>query len=263
MAGDRPSFEELNAYVDKELPADRAAEIARHIANDASIAHTVSVLAQLRSTLPHSIEAPDLEVPSLKPTRKRWLVAASIVFLLLACGTTLLSMRGLSGGSQWMEAAIEAHDSWQIPNGEGNLDSNTPVREAMIREKNLTGAYIPDLSASKLSIVLVDTNPGFVDDPAILVGYAGTRGCKVSLFATTVESGGPADFRFIAQGENSAYAWRAGPLAYLLIAKGMDRKRFDLIADSVYRATIERLPFDDETRIALLNNRRQSLPCMA
>lgn len=263
MAGDRPSFEELNAYVDKELPADRAAEIARHIANDPAIARTVSVLAQLRSTLPDTIEAPVLEVPNLKPTRTRWLVAASIVFLLLACGTALISMRGLSGGSQWMEAAMEAHESWHLPTGDGDRSSNAPVREAMIREKNLTGAYIPDLSASKLSVVLVDTNPGFLDGPAILVGYAGTRGCKVSLIATTEESGGPADFRFIAQGENSAYAWRAGPLAYLLISKGMDRKRFDLIADSVYQATIERLPFDEKTRIALLDNRRQSLPCMA
>ena len=29
MAQDRPSFEELNAYVDNELSADRAADVAR------------------------------------------------------------------------------------------------------------------------------------------------------------------------------------------------------------------------------------------
>jgi hypothetical protein len=61
---------------------------------------------------------------------------------------------------------------------------------------------------------------------------------------------------------NLAYAWRAGDLAYLLAAVGMDRGRFDLLAESVHRATIERLPFDDDTRVALLDSRRKSLPCL-
>ena len=158
---------------------------------------------------------------------------------------------------------MSTHNSWRLPDNSADPSSTPLLREVINRDKSLTDAYIPDLSASKLSIVLVDMSPSFIKDPAILVGYAGTRGCKVTLVATSKELEGSGEFRFLAQGENSAYAWRSGNLEYLLIAKGMDSERFDLIAESVYRATIERLPFDDSTRTALLDSRRKSVPCMA
>jgi hypothetical protein len=266
MQRSRPSFEELNAYVDNELPADRAADVAYFIAEDVTIARNVAALARLRSTIPEAVDVPALDLPSMKQPhhpRTAWLVAASVGFLLLVSGATFFSMHEQAARSHWLETAMSTHNSWHLPEGDGAEGSATSIRETADQGENLIGAYIPDLSASKLSVVFVDTSPDSLVLPAIVVGYAGTRGCKVTLLATTEKTDNHGEFRFLTEGEISAYGWRTGKMEYLLIAQGMDRERFDLIAESVYRASTERLPFDEETRTALLESRRKSMPCMA
>lgn len=266
MQRSRPSFEELNAYVDNELPADRAADVAHFIAEDATIARNVAALARLRSTIPETVDVPALDLPSMKKKHflhAGWLVAASVGFLMLMSGVTFFLMHEQTARSNWLETAMSAHNSWHLPDGDGRESSSTFIREIADQDENLNGAYIPDLSASKLSIVFVDTSPSSLASPAIVVGYAGTRGCKVTLLATTEKTDNPGEFRFLTEGEISAYAWRTGKVEYLMIAQGMDRGRFDLIAESVYRASSERLPFDEQTRTALLESRQKSVPCMA
>ena len=42
-----------------------------------------------------------------------------------------------------------------------------------------------------------------------------------------------------------AMAWQAGPLRHLILAQGMDRGRFKMIAETVRRASLDRLPVDE------------------
>ena len=58
-----------------------------------------------------------------------------------------------------------------------------------------------------------------------------------------------------------AYIWRAGSLGYVFMAEGMDPRRFELIAASVHRTSIERAQFDKATRTALRQSRAESRPC--
>jgi hypothetical protein len=266
MHPERPSLEELNAYVDGELSAERTADVARHIAQDPAIARQVAALTRLRSVLPHAIDVPALEMPA-QPKRHRLqtmtLAAACVALLLLVSGMTILHFKERTITSAWQEAAIIAHDAWHLPPADRSGALGGVRQEAVIQDSHPSGAYVPDLSASKLSIVFVDANRELLGRPAIVIGYAGTRGCKVTLLASIGASQEADEFRFLMLGENAAYAWGAGEVDYLLIAKGMDRQRFDLIAESVFRATNERSPFDEDTRTALLDNRMKSKLCMA
>lgn len=265
MHPERPSLEELNAYVDGELSAERAADVARYIARDPAIARQVAALARLRSVLPQVIDVPALEIPA-EPRRHRFqmitLAAACVAVLLLVSGAAVY-LTERTAASPWLEAALVAHDAWRLPPADRSGALGGVRLDAVVQENHPSGAYVPDLSASKLSVVFVDANRKVLGRPSIVIGYAGTRGCKVTLLASVGASQETDEVRFLTLGGSSAYGWRSGEVDYLLIAKGMDRQRFDLIAKSVFRATKERSPFDEDTRLALLDSRRKSKPCMA
>ena len=125
-------------------------------------------------------------------------------------------------------------------------------------------AHVPDLSASRLTISMITTIPASgADGPALHIGYTGTRGCHVSLWISP--AGGNLGPRLVERraGPLRSFVWRAGSLAYVLINSGMDEGRFSLLARTVHRATLERLPLDAETRMALRESREASMPCSA
>ncbi len=55
----QPNWEEINAYVDGELPAGRAAEIAEATAHDRGLARQIAVVTRLRADLQASLAPPD------------------------------------------------------------------------------------------------------------------------------------------------------------------------------------------------------------
>jgi len=265
MDSKRPSLEEINAYVDGELSSERAADVARCIAREPAIARQVAALTRLRSVLPQAVDVPALGIPA-QPRQHRFqmktLAAACVAVSLLVSGAAVY-LTERTAASPWPEAALVAHDAWRLPPADRSGALGGVRHEAVVQDSHPSGAYVPDLSASKLSVVFVDANRKLLGRPSIVIGYAGTRGCKVTLLASVGKSQEPDEFRFLTLGESSAYGWRTGAVDYMLIAKGMDRQRFDLIAKSVFHATKERSPFDEDTRTALLDSRRKSKPCMA
>jgi hypothetical protein len=267
MTLNEPSFEELNAYVDNELPADRAADIAKIIAADRVVAEKVAVLAGLRSVVAETADAPaDLRLPaSGSPWRRRmpWLAAACLLLALLVGGLSTVLFYQPGGEGRWLQAAWRLHDGWEQP---PSMPAEAPLRRtigASVEESDLVGAYVPDLSAAKLTLVFADLDRRLAGAPAIAIGYVGSRGCKLTLITAETRGRLTEVPQFFEQAPRVAYGWRAGRLDYLLIAQGMARGRLELIADSVRRASLERQPFDDETRLALLESRRKSKPCRA
>lgn len=253
-----PSFEQLNAYVDSELPPRQAADVARAVAGDPTLAEQVALLARLRSTLAESIEVPELKLPPPKPPwhrRHRRIAAACVAaILLLAAGLALPQLSDPRQADDWLQAAWALHQGWPAAGGSA---------PAAVPASSLEGVYVPDLSATRLTVASVARRPFAGDREATVVGYSGTRGCKLTLVIARI--GRPLEdaFRRHEQGGRVAYSWRAGALGFVLLAEAMDGARFDLIARSVYRASIERLPFDDTTRMALVKSRRASRPCHA
>lgn len=258
---DRPiDFERLNAYVDGELDPAAAAEVARAVAGDPALARQVAALSRLRSAVADSVEAPPLKVPALPAMSGRLTaVAAVIFFALFVAGSALMSgMVDRDLRADWLERSWALHHGWSITGSE--------ARPALLLAEYadaVPGAYIPDLTASRLAVVHAAVAPFSGSRRALVVGYRGTRGCKVSL---VVFAGGRTLDEAIAafpQGRNHAYAWRAGKLGYVLLTDTMGEARFRQLAENVRLTSRRHLPFDRETQTALRTARDTSKPCLA
>ncbi len=259
-----PDFETLNAYVDGELDPGRAAEVARAVARDPGLADQVALLSRLRSAVRESIEVPEIAVPAMPPptsASRTWMMAASIVFLFLGTALFMHRIYDRPIGDGWLNPIWRLHATWSPP--PAGVTPEPAPGEALpaALDSTLAGAFVPDLTAAKLTVAYISGRHEVAGRETLLVGYTGTRGCKVTLLmmpAMAPLTDRPV--RFDAPSTTS-YGWRAGGLDYLIAAEGMDADRFRLIADTVYRASLERLPPDSETRMALLESRRRSAPC--
>ena len=261
MSDRQITFEMLNAYVDGELDTAAAAEVARAVAENPALAREVAALSRLRSAVAESVETPPLSVPAPPSTTGRGTaIAAGIAIVAFIAGSVLVSSLDRHVGADWLARAWQIHRGWSI---EG-VTAQTGAKLLFAQYANaVPGAFAPDLSASRLSLVHAAVSSFTGQRRVLLAGYRGTRGCKISLLVfrslgALGEALSPFD-----DGGNEAYGWRAGPLSYVIMSDGMDSGRFRLLAKSVRHTSRKHVPFDEETRIALRNSRDKSAPCTA
>ena len=261
MSDRQITFEMLNAYVDGELDAGAAAEVARAVAKAPALALEVAALSHLRSAVSESVEAPPLSGPEPPSTAGRGAaIAASIALAVFIGGSVLVSNLYRNVATDWLARA------WQIHRGWSNEGVTAQTRSALLLAqyaKAVPGAYMPDLSASRLSLVHAAVSSFTGQRRGLQVGYRGTRGCKISLLVfPSLGALGEALSPF-RDSKNEAYGWRTGSLGYLILSDGMDTGRFRLLAESVRQTSRQHVPFDKETRIALRKSRDRSAPCTA
>ncbi len=261
MSDRRITFEMLNTYVDGELDAAATAEVARAVAENPTLAREVAALSRLRSAVAESVEAPPISVPA-PPSRigRRTAIAAGIAFALFVAGSVLVFNLDRDVGADWLARAWQMHRGWSIE----DVTAQPRSPSLLVRyAEAVPGAYVPDLSASRLSLIHATVAPFTGQRRALLAGYRGTRGCKISLVVfRSLDALGEALSPF-RDGKNEAYGWRAGPLGYIIMSDGMDSGRFRLLAESVRQTSRQHIPFDKETRLALRQSRDKSAPCMA
>lgn len=260
---EQPSWEELNAYVDGELAADDAARVARALADTPSLADDVARLAQMKAAVKDiPPEMPKIELPAPGETRWDRIAAAAVVVAV---------MTGLVGYALWPFGSREAsglagpravHAAWARASANGQLQA--PPAAAFLAASRAfgPGVHVPDLSAARLSIVMIARVAPEKDRPGGLhVGYAGTRGCRVSLWvaAAADRAAPPLTHHYGDAGES--YEWGADGLLYAMFADGMESERFGVIAQAAYKATQERQELDPVTRTALRRSRETSPPC--
>jgi anti-sigma factor RsiW len=260
MSERRITFEALNTYVDGELDSVSAAAVAKAVAEDPVLASEVAALSRLRVTVAESIEVPSLSVCVPKSSRRRSMaIAASIVLIMVVAGSVLFANLERGTGMDWITRVWQVHHGWSV----ASVGPQTRPKLLFAQfDAAVPGAYVPDLSASRLSLVYATVAPFTDQRQALLAGYRGTRGCKISLlvFPSRGELGEAISaFR---DGNNEAYGWRAGALSYFVLSDGMDSERFKLLAESVRHASREHLPFDKGIRVALRKSRDESAPCV-
>lgn len=254
-------FERSNAFVDDELDRKARGEVLEDSARDPRLARELSNLNRLKSEVEDSVEVPDIELPA--PTSRPW-IGSRAIWTIAAC-LALIAVAGI----EWMIVpfspghgvpvawAIETHGSWEDagvkPNG-----------SAILRPANARlNARVPDLSAAKLYIAHIDDGKNPAGLPALVIGYRGTRGCRVTLLIDpSPEQLGDKAINFEID-RLRAVVWKAGPLRHVILAEGMAPQRFKLIAQTVRRNSLERLPVDDPARTALARSRAASPPCAA
>jgi hypothetical protein len=249
----------LNAYVDGELDVEERARIAEAVAQDPEVARQVMVLSRLKSSVSGAVDMEAIDLPH-NPARRRWVysIAASLLVVLLGATTIWLIVGGGKVGSNSLNRALAAHRSWSVTGQEEVLSAKVVL--AGVPDK-LRFAYLPDLSSARLRLVHSSVLRG-QDRPTLLAGYTGSRGCRVTLMVTAAGRDTGNKFEFSEHAGVTRARWRAGSLAYTMLAKGMAQQRFHLLATSVFQASLEAAPISPETRVALAHSRAKSKPCM-
>lgn len=248
----------ISAYVDGELSSAARAEVLARAARDGQFARELATMTRLKASLEGAVPVPEIAVPHYRERRiGAWGIAAALA-MMIAGGTGWVFF-----GSDWVrtaperiEWAVVVHRGWAAADAEasGRAEVKVPASLAVV-------PHVPDLSANGLALAhaaVTDTPAG---GRALILGYLGSRGCRVTLLAADAAAGPPqppgrgaTDLR--------ARSWRSGNVAYLILAEGMSPDRFALIADSIERATRKRAPLGPETRMALRRNRAASPPCL-
>jgi anti-sigma factor RsiW len=257
-----PSWEELNAYVDGELAAEEAARVARAVADNPALAEQVARLTRLKALV--DADAADMPEIRIAPMAVRRRLGAAAAGLAAIAAAALLALYALPGNEvdAGTERALAAHEAW-AEFGAGQSANGVSAASYLAASQALgPRLYIPDLSAARLRVVRVSSVAARGGNPAAVhVGYAGTRGCRISLWVAPAGPRIPETPTARGDGSNTVFSWRVGSLGYTMIASGMDAERFDLIVRAAHRATKDFAPPESETRIALRRSRDVSAPC--
>lgn len=263
----------LNAYVDRELPADEAARIALLVAQDGAIARRVAHLQELKAAL--SMVAADVTVPPFPECRPYPAPRVSrqparrLRLALLVAAAAAVGVVGMAG---WMQrsaptghgadlasapvAQVPAHFSAIIAVHDAWIDA--PPDAEMHR---IASAAAPDwmsglMAANGLRLVHNAKSARGSASVWLHYGFTGANNCRLSLFELPAGAGGSKELILNATGSLQTARWHLNGIGYAMIARDMNRARFATVAASVHAATQTRSP-DSENLIAAMATARQ------
>lgn len=246
---DRPKISEhqLHAYVDGQLGEADRAEVEALLGQDedatarvrAYQAQKQALHADFDGVLTEPIPARLREVRPAAMTSPIWRAAAAVV-LLLAGGAggwfandwqrkpELVLVQTLTG-----EALIAHRVYTKEVRHAVEVAANEEAHLVAWLSKRLDATLTaPDLTTVGYSLVggrLLPTNEG----AAAHLMYENATGDRLTLYIRTNRNGNDSAFRFVQDGELSAFYWLDGPLAYALLAEA-DRAMLLPLARAVY-----------------------------
>lgn len=258
-------WDRLSAYVDGELSAAEAANVAAALANDAALARQVATLALLKAASAEALDAGTEELPNLRfprhgPARAPRLPALSASLPIVVAGAVMLATILYAIGKQdnelarWRNAAEDHHRAWLAADARGVLaQSDGDLR----LDVSGVAGQIPDLSIARLRVVhaVVATAhaPG-----GLYVGYVGTRGCRLGLWIAPAPAGLHEELLIATAGATAT--WRVKDTGYRIVARDMDPARFRAVAEYLVQAT-RRPPEREPVRMAASPD-VMSAPCL-
>ncbi|MBX9633663.1 MAG: anti-sigma factor [Magnetospirillum sp.] len=240
------SDDDLHAYVDGELPPERAAEVAAWLDGHAEEAERVHQWHEQVAGL-HRLFDPVLADPipaRLRPAMRHalapWMVRIAASLLLLAVG---------AGGGWWMRGgnapaagqtavvAAEALSAHLVYVAEIRHPVEVPASEqahlvGWLSKRLGTPLAVPDLSPAGFGLVGGRLLPAS-DGPAAQFMYENPAGQRVTLYLRHNPAGTTTAFRFAEQGGADAFYWLDGPFGYALAAS-LPRDQLMGLAQAVY-----------------------------
>lgn len=261
-----PTWQDLNAYVDGELSADAAAEVARAVAADGRMAERVAALAQLKAAAGEALavdpsEIPPLHLPaaaasSLRRIPRRLAPGAAASLLVALVGlASLWAILDRDAAQVWLATAQMRHQEWlssepdPVPIGEGAV-ALTASQSAPERVPDLTFARL------RLAHVAIDASGR---QPGLFVGYVGANGCRLGLWIAPAAEALTTQLTEHREPDLTSFTWRVGSTGYAVIAGGMDERRLAAVARRLEQMTRKAA----ETRIADRADPAMDVPCAA
>ncbi|MBM3490565.1 MAG: hypothetical protein FJX68_08950 [Alphaproteobacteria bacterium] len=251
-----PDWPRLNAYVDGELDAGERAEVAAAAARDRAVAQALATLSQLKAATQEAFAAQ--EPPPFLPRRgieRRWLWPTLVASLMAA---VLLAGHHFRSSMDDAASTLDRHRAWTAmpPAAVAGGD-----KLAVAFDRRLGHLVVPDLEAVGLRLVhLAIASTG---QPSLHAGYAGPRGCRLSVFVGTdprlPETAAPPPGSAL-----RSASWTVAGTTYLAIAEGMPTARFAAVVALLRAASAppqgDRVPALGD---AIREARAASAPCLS
>lgn len=239
--------DELHAYVDNELPAERRGDVeawlATHPEDAARVQSWQAMAEELHARYDSIVDEAvpkRLEIERLVQQPRRWVLGAA--------AATLAAFVG-GGGTGWFarEAtatpsplqaftvhAIEAHRLYVV---EVRHPVEVPGSERSHLQQWLTkrcgwAVHAPELQGAGLKLVggrLLPSSTG----PASFMMYESASGERFTLYTAKSEAEAT-QMRFTAEGKESTLFWADDGVIYAVVSTGADRGRLSQVAQAVY-----------------------------
>lgn len=212
----------LNALVDGELaPADCAALAAR-LSSDRDLARAYAALAQLKASVSESATTLPANMPAFSLSPKK----PSVWPRIIAAATAI--------------AALLALAILVLPDLPFDSDPAAPAEgpTAITLASLPSGTSVPRLDTAGLKLIGLAIEPGKI--PLFTATYRGPHGCRLDLRAW------PAGAMAPTLSGTDRHRWTSGDLVYELVAHGMPKSRFAIIASA---AELQTRAGSDQDRI--------------
>jgi anti-sigma factor RsiW len=238
--------DELHAYVDNELPAERRGDVEAWLTarpEDAARVQSWRAMAELLHARYDSVlDEPvpkRLELERLAGPPRRWVVgaaAAALAAFVVGGGTGWIAHGASSTPSAFQSITGEALDAHRLYVVEVRHPVEVPGAERAHLQQWLTRrcgwkVHAPDLESAGLKLVGGRLLPGAAG-PASFLMYEGASGERFTVYAakTTVQS---TQMRYASQDRDGALFWAERGVGFVVIGSG-DRDRLTQIAKLVY-----------------------------
>src|SRR5450631_3686558 len=244
--------DELHAYVDNELPAERRGEVETWLAAHPDDSARVQSWRAMAETLHARYDAVAdepvprrLEIERLVRQPRRWIygaIAATLVAFIAGGGVGWLAHGAAAAPSTFQNFTLDALDAYKLYVVEVRHPVEVPGSELTHLQAWLTkrcgwDVRAPELDATGLKLVGGRLLPG-PTGPASFLMYESASGERFTVY-TAKASTETTQMRYTAQNSEGALFWADGGVGYVLSGP-TDKGRLDQVARLVYEQTEKR-----------------------
>jgi anti-sigma factor RsiW len=238
--------DELHAYVDGELPAERRGDVEAWLAMHADDAERVKswrtmadALHARYDTIANEPVPARLEIERLEQTPRKWVygaIAAALAAFVMGGGTGWLARGAAASPSIFESFTVDALDAHRLYVVEVRHPVEVPGSERAHLQQWLTkrcgwDVRAPELGATGLKLVGGRLLPG-PTGPASFLMYESASGERFTVY-TAKASTETTQMRYAAHSNEGALFWADGGVGYV-VSGGSDRDRLTQVARLVY-----------------------------
>jgi anti-sigma factor RsiW len=239
--------DELHAYVDNELPAERRSDVEAWLAAHPEEAARVQSWRAMAEALHARYDSvadeavpKRLEIERLVQQPRKWVygaIAATLAAFIVGGGVGWLARGATAAPSTFQHLtahAIEAHRLYVV---EVRHPVEVPGTERSHLQQWLTKrcgwvVRAPELAEAGLKLVGGRLLPGS-GGPATFMMYESASGERFTIY--TVKSNAEAtQMRYAAEGKESTLVWADDGVIYAVVSTGVDRGRLTQVAQAIY-----------------------------
>src|SRR5438105_6348499 len=241
--------DELHAYIDNELPAERRGDVETWLAShpdDAARVQSWRAMAEALHARYDSVidEAVPkrLDIERLVQQPRKWVygaIAATLAAFIVGGGTGWLARGAAAGPSAFQNLTVDAIEAHRLYVVEVRHPVEVPGNERSHLQQWLTkrcgwGVRAPDLAGAGLKLVGGRLLPGSAG-PASFMMYESASGERFTIY-TAKSTAETTQMRYASQESDGALFWADHGVGYV-VSGGSDRDRLTQIARLVYDQT--------------------------